>query len=261
MLQGVTDTGPLPVPPLRGHQVEAAAVTWVLQYERQQGRVPSDKRYLASYPADIESPPRMIEIKATASSYRGWFLPVESVQLEQARTNPDFYIYVVENVGQGDAALFTLRILSGDHLRRLVERATERRYFEVPWPTADYLATPIEPVSAALPPDEPSATSAIEAQATPPVADGDRSFPARTVADAIREALTAHGGEATISEVWAWVSEHYPGRWKGVDTAMADLAYPGSVSSPYGTEARFLVRVAPGRYRLRQPADLLDATG
>lgn len=60
--------------------------------------------------------------------------------------DPAFHLYVVENVGQGDPARFTLRVLNGDHLRVLVGRAVERRYFEVPWPTADYDGTPLEVV-------------------------------------------------------------------------------------------------------------------
>lgn len=132
---------------LAGVRVEPAAVKWVMAYEQRQGRQPVDRRYEKTFSGDIESPPRIIEIKATATSYRGWFLPLEPVQLEEARANPNFHIYVVENVGQGNAALFTLRILSGDHLKRLAEKVAERRYFEMSWPTKDYDATPLEPTS------------------------------------------------------------------------------------------------------------------
>jgi hypothetical protein len=74
---------------------------------------------------------------------------------------------------------------------------------------------------------------------------------ASTVAEAIREAMHALGGEAAIKEVSAWINQRYPGRWKDVSTAMADLAYPGSPSPTYPASQRFLERVAPGRYRLR----------
>lgn len=130
--------------PLRGRAVEDAAVGWVMAYELRAGRSPVDRRYERAYPGDIDSLPRIIEIKATATSYRGWFLPLEPIQVETGRANPNFYLYVVENVGQGDPAAFTLRILAGAQLLRLLDRATERRYFEVPWPTADYDATPVE---------------------------------------------------------------------------------------------------------------------
>lgn len=129
---------------IRGRAVEDAAVAWVMEFERRAGREPFDRRYERSFPADLESPPRIIEIKASAGSYRGWLLPLEPVQLEHARTDPTFFLYVVENVGQGDPAKYTLRILAGDHLRALTARATERRYFEMSWPTADYDHTPIE---------------------------------------------------------------------------------------------------------------------
>src|ERR1022692_121441 len=62
--------------------------------------------------------------------------------MEEARSNRDFYLYVVENVRQGDPALFTLRVLAGDRLLRLLERAKEQRYFTVPWPVARYDSCP-----------------------------------------------------------------------------------------------------------------------
>jgi hypothetical protein len=63
---------------------------------------------------------------------------LETRQVEEARNNPNFYVYVVENVRQGSPEEFTLKILGGDRLARLLERAKERRYYEVPWPVADY---------------------------------------------------------------------------------------------------------------------------
>lgn len=49
-----------------------------MDLERQTGRPPVDKRYEPSYPADIESPPRIVEVKAVGGSQRGWFLWLES---------------------------------------------------------------------------------------------------------------------------------------------------------------------------------------
>lgn len=122
--------------------IEGAAIAWVMELERQAGRGPVDRRYVKAFAGDIWSPPRTIELKAAGTSYRGWFLPLEPIQLEAARVDPEFYVYVVENVAQGDPADFTLRVLHGDRLRRLAELATERRYFEVPWPVAEYDSTP-----------------------------------------------------------------------------------------------------------------------
>jgi hypothetical protein len=116
---------------------ETAAIEWVMELERAAGREPRDTRF-AGAPADILSPPRVIEVKAFGKSNRGYDLWLETRQMEEARSNRDFYLYVVENVRQGDPALFTLRVLTGDRLLRLLERAKEQRYFTVPWPVAHY---------------------------------------------------------------------------------------------------------------------------
>jgi Domain of unknown function (DUF3883) len=117
--------------------IEDAAIAWVIQLETAAGRRPQDTRYRGA-PADIESPPRLIEVKAFGKSTRGYDLLMEPRQLEEARANPDFYIYVVENVRQGNPLQFTLRVLAGDHLQRLLTRVKEYRYYGVPWPVADY---------------------------------------------------------------------------------------------------------------------------
>lgn len=125
--------------PLIGNKaIEDAAINFVKDYEVRAGRSPRDTRYRGAA-ADIESSDRVIEVKAAARSVRSsGFLLLESRQVDEARKNPNFYIYLVENVGQGDPQRFELRILGGVQLRRLVERAKERRYFEVPLPSAAY---------------------------------------------------------------------------------------------------------------------------
>jgi hypothetical protein len=66
--------------PLTGNKaIEAAAILFVMDLERRVGRAPVDKRYEATYPADIESMPRIIEVKAVGGSQRGWFLWLEVV--------------------------------------------------------------------------------------------------------------------------------------------------------------------------------------
>jgi hypothetical protein len=67
---------------------------------------------------------------------------LEVRQFEAAQRDPNFYVYVVENVRQGDPALFTLKVLGGERLQQLLQRAKERRYFEVPWPVANYDSSP-----------------------------------------------------------------------------------------------------------------------
>lgn len=117
--------------------IENAAIAWVIELERAAGRAAVDARYRGA-PADIESPPRTIEVKAFGTSTRGFGLWMETTQVEEARRNPNFFVYVVENVRQGDPQRFTLEVLGGDRLAALLVRATERRYYEVPWPVADY---------------------------------------------------------------------------------------------------------------------------
>jgi hypothetical protein len=110
---------------------------------RMPGRRPRDTRYQGAA-GDIESPPRLIEVKAFGGSNRGFGLWLEVRQFEAAQRNPNFCVYVVENVRQGDPARFSLKVLGGERLRRLLQRAKERRYFEVPWPVADYDSSPGE---------------------------------------------------------------------------------------------------------------------
>jgi len=122
---------------LTGKAVENAAIAFVVDRERAAGRHARDIRGSGAV-GDIDSPPRTIEVKA----YRGWArgsdLWLEPRQLDNARTNPDFYVYVVENIRQGDPSQFTLTVLGGERLARLLQRAKERRYYTIPWPVADY---------------------------------------------------------------------------------------------------------------------------
>jgi Domain of unknown function (DUF3883) len=121
--------------------VEDAAIAWVMKLEHEAGRSPRDTRHQGA-PADIESPPRVIEVKAYGRSCRGEDLWLETRQVEEARRNPDFWLYLVENVRQGDPANFTLKAVGGERLALLLERAKEQRYYLVPWSTRDYDAHP-----------------------------------------------------------------------------------------------------------------------
>jgi hypothetical protein len=121
--------------------IEDAAIKWVMGLERDVGRRPRDTRHKGA-PADIESPPRVIEVKSFGMSNRGYDLWLEVRQVEEAKANPEFYVYVVENVRQGDPAQFTLRVLGGERLQHLLEQAKEQRYYTVPWPVANYDSCP-----------------------------------------------------------------------------------------------------------------------
>lgn len=116
-----------------------------MDLEREAGRTPRDTRHSGAA-ADVESPPRLIEVKAFGRFARGQDLWLEVRQVEEARSNPSFCIYVVENVRQGDPGNFTLRVLDGDRLCSLLQRAREQHYYTVPWPVREYDATPIGPL-------------------------------------------------------------------------------------------------------------------
>lgn len=49
-------------------------------------------------PADIQSPPRMIEVKAFGKSNHGFDLWLEPRHYQEMSANPDFYIYFIENL-------------------------------------------------------------------------------------------------------------------------------------------------------------------
>jgi hypothetical protein len=133
-----------PIAELRGNKaIEDAAIAWVIGLERAAGREARDTRYRGA-PGDVESDERVIEVKAFGKSNRGFGLWLETRQVDEARRNPNFYVYVVENVRQGDPAKFTSKVVGGARLQRLLERAKERRYYEVPWPVADYDSSPTE---------------------------------------------------------------------------------------------------------------------
>lgn len=130
-------------PPLAGIRViETAALLWVMELERAAGREPADRRGTRCYPGDLESPPRMIELKAVGGSVRGADLPIEETQLQQAQTNPNFCLYVVDNVAQGNPAAFRLKVFAGEQLIRLIGRVREKCYFELPVPVSEFDSAP-----------------------------------------------------------------------------------------------------------------------
>jgi hypothetical protein len=128
---------------IRGNKaVENAAVAWVIELERAAGRHPVDTRHIATAPGDIESPPRTIEVKAAGRSSRGSDLWLETRQVDAARQDSNFYVYLVENVLQGDPTRFSLKVLGGELLARLLSRAKEQRYYTVPLPVKEYDTAP-----------------------------------------------------------------------------------------------------------------------
>ena len=72
---------------------------------------------------------------------RGWFVPLEASQYAAA-TNPHFYLYVVDNVRQGDPLQFRLKVFSGERLARLLQQAKLREYWELPIPVREFDEAP-----------------------------------------------------------------------------------------------------------------------
>ncbi|MDX6254087.1 MAG: hypothetical protein QOJ11_421 [Frankiales bacterium] len=118
-------------------QIEDAAVRYVLKWEAAQGREASDTRGQGAA-ADLISGDRVIEVKAYGLSARGADLWLEVRQVEEAKANKNFWLYLVENVRQGDPSMFRHVELGGDVLAQLVSRAVPRHYFTVPFPVATY---------------------------------------------------------------------------------------------------------------------------
>jgi hypothetical protein len=129
--------------PLSGNRaVETAAIEWVIELERQAGRQASDRRTVRDFPGDIESPPRIIEVKAVGGDARGADLPLEVAQVERGRTDHNFYLYLVDRIAQGDPANFRLKVFGGEQLAPRLARARERRFYELPVPVAEFDLAP-----------------------------------------------------------------------------------------------------------------------
>jgi hypothetical protein len=67
--------------------IEDAAIAWVMELELAAGRQPRDTRYTGG-PADIDSPPRLIEVKSFGTSNHGNDLLMEVRQVEEAGATP-----------------------------------------------------------------------------------------------------------------------------------------------------------------------------
>ncbi len=122
-------------------KVEDRAVRHVIELERRLGREARDTRRQPGA-ADVASGDRIIEIKASS----GWavrdngLLYVTGPQLRRA-SDPNFYLYVVENVAQADPAKIEVRVLHGEDLRRLFAGAKADIYY-VPVRAGDYRRLP-----------------------------------------------------------------------------------------------------------------------
>jgi hypothetical protein len=64
--------------------------------------------------ADVKIDDRIIEVKAYGRSARGQDLWLEARQVAEAESHPDFWVYVVDTVRQGDPVEYCLRLLGGE---------------------------------------------------------------------------------------------------------------------------------------------------
>ncbi|MFF3883621.1 DUF3883 domain-containing protein [Streptomyces sp. NPDC001914] len=113
-------------------ETEQAAIAHVMALERAAGRDPKDVR-TSGLPYDVESLPRIIEVKAFSRSARSEALPLEHRQVEAARANPEhYYVYVIDNLAGPEGAEVGVRILHGKVLRAMIDRSQPQITF---WPT------------------------------------------------------------------------------------------------------------------------------
>jgi hypothetical protein len=121
--------------------IETAAVLWVMELERAAGREPVDRRFEASFSADIESPPRLIDVKAVGGNQRGWFVPLEVPQVEEGSPEPK-----LPSVRRRQRRAGQLRGIPAQGLWRSTAcpaaHAGERSYFEMPIPVAEFDSAP-----------------------------------------------------------------------------------------------------------------------
>ncbi len=113
-------------------ETEQAAITHVMALERAAGRDPKDVR-TSGLPYDVESLPRLIEVKAFNRTARSEALPLEHRQVEAARANSEhYYLYVVDNLAGAEGAEVGVRILHGEALSAMIERTQPQITY---WPT------------------------------------------------------------------------------------------------------------------------------
>ncbi len=121
------------------NHVEEAAIDFVIAAEAVEGRSARDARWEPGVPTDVVSDDRLIEVKAYGGSARGHDLWLEPAQVAAALAAPErFWLYVVDNVSQGDAKQFRLLRLGGDEWANMLAGRKERRYFEIPFPVGAY---------------------------------------------------------------------------------------------------------------------------
>jgi hypothetical protein len=229
--------------------IEKAAIAYVIDCEQRQGRAARDARGSGLGGAgDVESDGRIIEVKA----FSKWGLKSTGLllftpaQLREGERNANYYIYIVENVAQGDPSKFELRELHGTDLQRLLAGAKPQRFY-VPVRAADYarLGRPcVEPEARrggiARKESHPTPTTTEEISPVTarrkahPIRDTETGKEYRSKYQAGKDLYWLVGGDVRDLHVWFKIAKTFPTRFetKNQDDHWVPLNHP---SAPIGT--------------------------
>jgi hypothetical protein len=127
-----------PEPFRTNREIENAAIEFVIAQEKLEERTAHEARREGAT-TDIVSDGRIIEIKAAGTTARGQDVWLEKRQYDAALADPEhFWLYIVENVRQGDPTKFRLLRIGGESLATLLRNARAQSYYTVPFPVAVY---------------------------------------------------------------------------------------------------------------------------
>lgn len=208
--------------------IEKAAIDWVIEQERMQGRAATDARGSGLGGAgDIESDGRIIEVKA----FSKWGLKSTGLllftpaQLREGERNANYYVYIVENVAQGDPSKFELRVLHGEDLQRLFAGAKPQRFY-VPLRAADYARLTrlggVEPEPPRVHSENGGGLTSVSPGTKGPVMPARRAMPIldtktgkeyRSKAAAGKALAPEVGGDIGNNFVWYQVLREFPDRF------------------------------------------------
>lgn len=121
---------------IRGpRKIDDAAIEHVVELERAEGR----EAFAVEGADGVVTGDRVIAVKACGGTSCGAELLLECSQFVAARDDPErSWLYLVENVAQGDPSAFRVIRIGGERLQELLEHARERRYWTVPVPDRMY---------------------------------------------------------------------------------------------------------------------------
>lgn len=216
--------------------VERAAVEFVIEQERLQGRSARDTRNTGAA-GDVESDGRIIEVKASSQyALRSTgLLYFTAPQLRHGSENSDYYVYVVENVAQGDRSKFELRILHGEHLHQLFAGAKPNTFY-VPVRAADYARLTRLGGSESESPDVKT-QSVRSRKGAKPILDTVTGIEYSSMYQAGKALYALVGGDVKDQYVWYKIVRAFPGRFltkndSGDWVGLNDSSVPPGSTSP-----------------------------